>query len=169
MHRMTGVKRCAALAIALIGIVPAVASAHVERSAYWPDPAPDCSVTPCAGGQVPMARSLASALDRRRPGDTRVVCRPDSLVRLEDSIKRARAHGYDVRPTDHRKLSAGDARSLLDANRQLFGLCRYDEIQPAVMDSGNNDRVVVMPGLYEEPTARAQPTHDPACDKYKIH
>ena len=34
--------------------------------------------------------------------------------------------------------------------------------------AGNNDRVVVMPGLYEEPTARAQPTHDPACDQYKI-
>ena len=33
---------------------------------------------------------------------------------------------------------------------------------------GNNDRVVVMPGIYTEPTARAQPTNDPACDKYEI-
>src|SRR4051794_1565311 len=26
-----------------------------------------------------------------------------------------------------------------------------------------------MPGLYPEPTSAAQPTHDPACDKYKVH
>jgi len=26
---------------------PAIASSHIERPAYWPDPAPDCSVKPC--------------------------------------------------------------------------------------------------------------------------
>ena len=29
-------------------------------------------------------------------------------------------------------------------------------------ESGNNDRVVIMPGLYTEPESRAAPTNDPA-------
>ena len=156
-------------ALALSALVPAIASAHVERSAYWPDPAPDCSVKPCAGGAVPAARSLASALNRRAPGDTRVVCQPDSLRLAEASIARARAQGYDVRPTDHRRLSKAQARQLLSINRKLFTRCKYKEIQPAVTASGNNDRVVIMPGLYTEPAARSQPTHDPACKPYQVH
>src|SRR4051794_19494032 len=114
-------------------------------------------------------RSLSSALDRSRPGNTRVVCQSDSLRRLSASVARARANGFDVRPTDHRSLSARSARRLLEVNRSLFKRCRYHEIQPAVTASHNNDRVVVMPGLYTEPTARAQPTHDPKCDPYKVH
>jgi hypothetical protein len=150
-------------------LMPAMAAAHVERSAYWPDPAPDCSVKPCAGGAVPKIRSLSSALDRRRVGDTRVVCQADSLRRLSASVARARANGFDVRPTDHRSLSRRSARQLLAVNRSLFKRCRYHEIQAAVTASHNNDRVVVMPGLYTEPTSRAQPTHDPKCDPYKVH
>jgi hypothetical protein len=46
-------------------------------------------------------------------------------------------------------------------------MCRFKEIQPAVNASGNNDRVVVMPGIYTEPTARKAKTFDPACDKYE--
>ncbi|MFL5894922.1 MAG: right-handed parallel beta-helix repeat-containing protein [Thermoleophilaceae bacterium] len=149
--------------------VPAAASAHVERSAYWPDPAPDCSISPCAGGAVPEARTLSSALDASAPGDTRVVCRPDSLRRAKDSISRARTQGYNVRPTDHRRLGARDAQDLLAINRSLFALCQYDQIQPAVDASHNNDRVVIMPGLYTEPHSRAQPTHDPACKQYETH
>src|SRR3954451_24700182 len=149
------------LALCVIG--PAAALAHVERSSYWPDPAPDCSIKPCTGGQVPTVRTLASALNRKAVGDTRVVCQPDSLKLLTSSIARARANGYDVRPTDHRSLSRSQARTLLDLNRKLFARCGYSEIQPAVTASGNNDRVVIMPGLYTEPTSRAQPTHDPKC------
>ena len=47
-------------------------------------------------------------------------------------------------------------------------MCRFHEIQPAVTASHNNDRVVIMPGLYTEPTSRAAPTNDPACAQYKI-
>jgi hypothetical protein len=43
-------------------LLPGGALAHIERASYWPNPAPDCSVTPCAGGEVPTARSLASAV-----------------------------------------------------------------------------------------------------------
>src|SRR3954471_18851172 len=157
-----------ALVVAVGGVltVPQMAQAHVERPSYWPDPAPDCSVSPCAGGQIPTARSLASALDPSAVGTTRVVCQSDSLDRVRRSISAALVNGYDVRPTDHRTFSQSQADSLLSINKKLFARCAYHQIQPAVMDSGNNDRVVVMPGLYTEPTARSQPTHDAACAQY---
>src|SRR4051812_23413509 len=113
----------------------ASALAHVERPGYWPDPAPDTSVKPAAGGGVPKVRSLSSALDRKRPGSTRVVCQQSSMVRLRASIARARKHGYDIRPSDHRSLSARQARHLLRINQRLQKLCRYREIQPAVAAS----------------------------------
>src|SRR3954471_14159818 len=145
------------------------ASAHVERPSYWPDPAPDCSVKPCAGGGVPAARSLASALNQKAIGTTRVVCQKDSLQLLKQSIAHARKAGYDVRPTDHRSLGKKSAARLLAVNKELFARCAYREIQTAITASHNNDRVVIMPGLYTEPTARSQPTHDKACDPYKTH
>src|SRR2546423_11840030 len=86
----------AALVAALV--LPASASAHIERASYWPDPAPDCSIKPCAGGQVPTARSLASALTTSTPGKTQVVCQPDSLTRLQTSIDAATTTGYVLRP-----------------------------------------------------------------------
>ncbi|HJR89699.1 MAG TPA: hypothetical protein VJ782_06015, partial [Aeromicrobium sp.] len=74
----------------LLGLMSALAaspaSAHVERPSYWPDPKPDCTVDPCAGGEVPQIRTLASALDVSKPGDTRIVCQPDSLDRVKASI-----------------------------------------------------------------------------------
>ena len=150
-------------------LLPSVAAeAHVERPSYWPDPKPDCSISPCAGGEVPDAKTLASALDEGAVGDTRVVCKDDSLERVQESIDKARQDGYFIRPTDHRDFSEAEATELLEINEGLFELCEYDEIQPAVTDSGNNDRVVVMPGLYEEPTSRAKPTDDPACLQYEI-
>src|SRR4029450_7001834 len=84
----------AALLSALL--VPTLASAHVERGSYWPDPKPDCSISPCAGGKVPTPRSLASALDATT---TRVVCQPDSLKRTQQAIDVAQANGYYLRPT----------------------------------------------------------------------
>ena len=160
-----------ALVIALGGIfvIPQAAQAHVERPSYWPDPNADCSVSPCAGGAIPTARSLASAVNQTLPGTTRVVCKPNSMSLLEASIDNALVHGYDVRPTDHRTLSASEAQSLRQVNHQLFAKCAYSEIQPAVTASRNNDRVVVMPGVYTEPTAASRPTFDPACEQYKTH
>src|SRR3954451_8844898 len=158
-----------AAVVAAAALVPTSALAHVERPSYWPDPAPDCSVKPCTGGKVPAERSLATALDPKRVGHTRVVCQPDSLTRLEASVAKARKSGFFVRPTDHRTLSVTGAQHLLSVNRQLFALCAYHEIQPAITASGNNDRVVIMPGLCTEPTSRAMPTLDPACQQYLTH
>ncbi len=156
-------------AILLGGLVLVnVASGHIERASYWPDPAPDTSVTPAAGGQVPVARTLASALKKKPPGRTRVVCQRNSLKLLKRSVKRARKHGYDIRPTDHRQLSKKRARKLRRVNKKLKKRCRFHQIQRAVTASHNNDRVVVMPGVYTEPTSRAQPTDDPACAQYKL-
>ena len=150
-------------------LVPSVpAQAHVERPSYWPDPKPDCTISPCAGGEVPTARSLKSALSGSPPGETLVVCKDDSMDLLNQAIDKARADGYFIRPTDHRSFSESEASKLLEINEALFERCEYDEIQTAVTAAGNNDRVVVMPGLYTEPTARSQPTNDPACQQYTI-
>jgi hypothetical protein len=157
-----------AVVVALL-CVPAAALAHVERPAYWPNPAPDRSVKPPAGGGVPKARSLASALNAKLPGTTRVVCQKSSLKLLGQSIAKARKNGYAIRPSDVRKLSAKQAKRLLAINTKLFKQCHWRQIQAAVTASRNNDRVVVMPGLYLEPRARSKPTHDPKCAKYRTN
>ena len=89
----------AAFAIAGALVLPAAAAAHIERPAYWPNPKPDRAVTPPAGGKVPKARSLGSALDTSAPGVTRVVCQKNSLHKALASIAQVRAHGYRLRPT----------------------------------------------------------------------
>jgi hypothetical protein len=149
------------------------AFAHVERPAYWPDPAPDTSITPAAGGTVPKARSLASAVAKKKakrgPGRVRVVCQENSMALLRASIRNARKNGYTIRPSDRRSLSKKRARRLLAINKKLRRKCRFREIQPAVDASGNNARVIVMPGLYTEPTSRSKPTNDPACEQYRTN
>src|SRR3954465_2536888 len=79
----------------------APALAHVERTAYWPDPKPDTSISPPAGGSVPKARSLASALKKGKgTPHVRVVCQPGSLKRAKREIRRARRQGFHNRPTE---------------------------------------------------------------------
>jgi hypothetical protein len=157
----------AALAIAL-AVLTATAYGHVERSSYWPDPAPDTSVKPAAGGKVPKPRSLASALKKKARGDTRVVCRRGSLKRAIRSINSARRKGYVLRPSQGTKrLSARNARRLKRQNRAFARRCKFKSIQAAVKRSRNNDRVIVMPGKYIEPKSRAKPTNDPKCAQYK--
>jgi hypothetical protein len=162
-----GVAAAAALIVALV--LPGLVWAHVERASYWPDPAPDCSVTPCAGGQVPTVRSLASAVATGGPGVTRVVCQPDSIKRLRVSIHNAEVTGYVLRPTQPlQKISTKEGYALLSLNQKLFKRCTFNSIQEAVTQSGNNDRVVIMPGLYTEPRSREAPTNDPSCAQYRI-
>jgi hypothetical protein len=155
---------------AVLGVLalPTAALAHLERPSYWPDPAPDTAVTPAAGGKVPDLRSLESAVRGQGPGKVRVVCQGyggwKSLRLLAASIEQARKHGYRLRPSQPAlRLSRWEALKLLWQNVALARHCDYSEIQPAVNDSHNNDRVVVMPGVYTEPTSRAQPLNDPRC------
>src|ERR1700712_3594817 len=98
---------------------PCVAGAHVERTAYWPDPAPDTSVKPAAGGAVPKARSLASALKGKPAGKTRVVCQHGSLWRTKRQIAAARKNGVSYRPTETHPFSRRQAKRLLALNRKL--------------------------------------------------
>ncbi len=157
----------AALTIAM-SVVTTAAYGHVERSSYWPDPAPDRSVKPAAGGKVPKARTLASALRERSRGDTRVVCHGGSLRRALRSIRKARTTGYTLRPSQGpKKLSARNARRLKRQNRAFAKRCAFKSIQAAIKRSHTGDRVIVMPGRYVEPKSRAKPTNDPTCAKYR--
>ncbi len=147
--------------------IPALALAHLERPSYWPDPAPDTSVKPAAGGKVPKARSLASAITRSGPGDVRVVCvrGTKSLRYAMTAINKAERRGFRLRPSQPKDdFNAARAQRLRDLNRTLFKRCRYHSIQDAVTASGNNDRVVIMPGRYTEPKSRRAPLNDPRCN-----
>src|SRR3954453_6370214 len=55
-----------AVTVPALAVAAPSALAHVERPSYWPNPAPDTSVSPPAGGAPPKVRSLASALPPRR-------------------------------------------------------------------------------------------------------
>lgn len=161
-----------ALVVVVLGIVamalPTLALAHLERASYWPDPRPDAAVHPAAGGEVPKARSLASAVTGKGPGEVRVVCRGrggrTSLKLLGRSVRSAQKHGFRLRPSQDKTFyKRSDARRRIRINRGLARQCKYDTIQQAVFDSGNNDRVVVMPGRYREGPSRHQPVNDPRC------
>src|SRR5688500_2592075 len=93
-----------ATVLASLLCITGTAPAHVERPAYWPDPAPDTSITPATGGAVPKVKSLRSALKVKPPGETHVVCQPNSMQLLKESIKRARTQGFEIRPSDKREL-----------------------------------------------------------------
>src|SRR4051812_31768729 len=160
--------RTTIVALLIAAAVPAAASAHLERASYWPDPRPDTAVNPPAGGEVPKARTLASAVSGRGPGEVRVVCRGSnaktSMQRLRKSLRAARNHGFRLRPSQEKTFySPADAKRLLAINSALAAQCKYHTIQQAVFDSGNNDRVVIMPGRYPERPSRREPKNDPRC------
>src|SRR5437588_5881248 len=90
---------CVAALVALAAglVLSATAGAHIERPSYFPLPGADCSISPCAGGVVPTARSLFTALDPNRVGVTRVVCQgavpsPARMQTLARSLRAARRH-----------------------------------------------------------------------------
>ena len=114
----------------------APALAHLERPSYWPDPGPDSSVKPAAGGEVPKARSLSSAVSEKGPGEVRVVCKGDSLDAARASIRSARTKGFRLRPSQpEERLSAKKAKALLKANR-TFGQALRVRLGP-----GGGDRL----------------------------
>ena len=177
-----------AIAVAAVAVLlPALALGHIERASYWPDPAPDTSVKPAAGGSVPAVRRLFSALDKKKPGKTRVVCpqvpskklrehgsdkklsKNKTIKALNKSIRKARKKGYKLRKSQPPlKLTKKNAKRLRAFNLKLLRQCKYESIQDAVTAAHNNDRIEIMPGLYTEPKSRAKPTNDPACNQYKI-
>ncbi len=185
--RHRGVTVAIASVIALVAVlVPAIALGHIERASYWPDPSPDTSVKPAAGGSVPAVRKLFSALNKKKPGTTRVVCPkvPSKKLRKHGSVKKlsknksikalnkdikAARKGYKIQPSKPAlTLTKKKAKKLRAFNIKLLRRCKYRSIQDAVNAARNNDRIEIMPGLYTEPKSRAKPTNDPACNQYKI-
>jgi hypothetical protein len=166
--RRRGVALAATVAAVVLAL-PALAVAHLERPSYWPDPAPDNSVSPPAGGQVPTARSLESAPSGAGPGDVLVVCKGEdgaqSLADLRTSVREAQKTGYRLRPSQPKiKLKKKEADQLLAVNAALAAQCNYDSVQKAVFDAGNNDRILIMPGRYTEPESRSAPENDSKCN-----
>lgn len=143
----------------------ATAFAHIERASYWPEPGGEKVGGVKTGGAVPKTRKLFSALDEKRPGQTRIVCQgKKSIKRLQKSVKTAEKRGYRIQPSEGRiKVTEAKGDRLIEFNRRLLEHCAYDSIQEAVDRSGNNDRIVIMPGIYTEPDSRAAPTLDPRC------
>jgi hypothetical protein len=87
-----------------------------------------------------------------------------SIAALNAGLKDARSHGFKLRASQPAlAVTKKDAERFRDYNKKLLAHCGYHAIQAAVTDSHNNDRIVVMPGVYTEPASRAAPTHDPAC------
>ena len=158
-----------AAALGALLTLPAMAGAHLERPSYWPDPEADTSVNPPAGGGVPKPRSLVSAVREKGPGEVRVVCKGKrgkrSLKLARKSIRKARKNGYLLRPSQPRiDVSKKKAKKLGRWNKKLAKKCEYRSVQEAVTDSGNNDRVVIMPGRYREAASRRSPVNDPRCN-----
>jgi hypothetical protein len=87
-----------------------------------------------------------------------------SMKALNAGLKDARANGFKIRASQPAlPVTERDAKAFRQYNAKLLANCAYDSIQAAVTDSHNNDRVVIMPGVYTEPASRAAPTHDPKC------
>jgi hypothetical protein len=158
----------AVLALVSLSIACTAAFAHLERTAYWPNPNADSSVNPPTGGAVPRRRSLTSSLSAKPRGRTLVVCQKSSLKKALSAIKASRRQGFRLRPNDKlRKLSRRQVSDMTRINTKLFKRCKFSEVQPAVTAAHNNDRIVIMPGVYTEPTARKVPDLPPECDKYR--
>lgn len=162
-------RRAALLTLVLFAAIATAASAHLERPSYWPDPNPDFSVKPAAGGKVPNARSLTSAVRGRTHGRVRVVCKGKrgkrSLKAAYNSFRKARRKGFKLRPSQPTiRYTRKNVVRMRRINKKLAKKCRYKTIQAAVNRSDNNDRIVVMPGTYTEPNSRAKPLNDPKCN-----
>jgi parallel beta helix pectate lyase-like protein len=114
-------------------------------------------------------RTLKRKLRLAKRSYGRKVARNASIRRLRRAIARARAHGFKVRPSEAtRSLNRRQRTRLRRFNERLLAHCRFHSIQRAVSASRNNDRVVILPGVYTEPRSRAQPANDPKCASLRL-
>lgn len=162
-------RAAAATVVALLALLalPALALAHLERPSYWPDPAPDTSISPAAGGEVPQQKGLASALKEGRKG-LFVACKGrdgrQSMGLVRRFVKSAQKKGFRVRASAKLKfLSKRKGERLIKLNERFAERCKFNSIQDAIDKARNNDRVVIMPGRYPEQESRRQPINDPRC------
>ncbi|MGZ5346460.1 MAG: NosD domain-containing protein [Solirubrobacterales bacterium] len=121
-------------------------------------------------GKVPKrpkkgAGRAANRKYKRRINKNKSIKRLDKRIDKVVYAKKKKNRGYILRPSEERiKVGKKAAKKLRKFNVRLLKRCKYDSIQDAVNASGNNDRVVIMPGVYTEPESRSAPTNDPRCD-----
>jgi len=128
----------AATVVALAVAAPS-ALAHVERTSYWPNPAPDTSVSPPAGGAPPKVRSLASALPPRK----RTTSRQRAARRRDRSRGRVQVPAFTGAYKGGRSYRARDGRGRvrvvcqpkLADRRQARDLARSQERVPEPPDA----------------------------------
>ena len=124
---------------------------------------------PAAGGKVPKARSLASALRAKPRGKTRVVCQrgvaeegePLDQLRAQEGLPScARRRGpRSSRQGRHASSSGSTAPSTAAASSRAS---RRRSTSRATTTASS-----IMPGKYLESKSRAKPTNDPKCAQYK--
>jgi hypothetical protein len=119
--------------LALAGLLAAAALAGLATPA---GAHPERPVSYPTGGKVPKLRFS---------GRARVVCKRDSGRRIR------------------RVLRGRSNRRLRRRNLQLLRKCRYRHIQEAVNRARNNERILVLPGVYREEPSRRVPNPDPRC------
>ena len=158
-------------AVVAVAAAVTVSQAH-RRTSSAPPTGPTRRPT-ARSARRPAARCRRRAASTRRsprsrPADTRVVCQ-DSSIRpcQEGDPARPRRAAYKA-PADPEGAS-GDLEAPRAAGCSRFNRLLRAQVQVRarssrpVTRSGNNDRVVIMPGIYTEPESRAAPTHDPKC------
>lgn len=124
----------AALVLALMLLPAAPASAHPERTTFFPD---------WKKGERPTYRTNKSP----SPGRMLTVCRPDSGQRIATIYK-----GRSAAEKRKRRLRLRQNKT-----------CRFKEIQAAIDAAKSGDRIRIMPGIYTEETSRKVTFNDPRC------
>ncbi|WP_354702118.1 hypothetical protein DSM112329_02471 [Paraconexibacter sp. AEG42_29] len=110
-------------------LLPAgVATAHPERNTSFPS----IDLKPPAPGAIPKYRSS---------GPSVVVCKPESRRLLQRIYKG----------------KGPKTRRILKSRLKTLKRCRFRDIQPAVNAAKTGDRVLLMPGVYEEIPSRKIP------------
>ena len=89
-HRR-GVVVIAIAVTAVAVLVPAFALAHIERASYWPNPAPDTSVKPAAGGSIPAVRKVFSCAQQEEARQDPGRLRADAEQGAEEARQRQAA------------------------------------------------------------------------------
>jgi hypothetical protein len=83
----------------------------------------------------------------KNSGTIHIVCRPDSRQRIN-------------------RIYAGSSKEASFARRlklKQLNRCKFQEVQKAVDAASTGARIFIMPGVYEEPSARKVPFNDPKC------
>ncbi len=153
-----------------LGILVASASA---RSRCQPSPPATSSVP--RTGPTPRSTTRAASPPAARcprparsaqpspaagPGKVRVVCQGSSLDLAKSlSIKKANKDGFRLRPSQPKEEALDNkADKLTKINKDLARCASTNSVQDAINDSGNNDRVVIMPGATRSPTRGRPPS-----------